>query len=103
MQSVEELEQLLGKHGWHLSLQKRRSRGKRYAYAKRRVIGGPTKTNSRYLAAESKLTALTAETVLRRIHKQADFSTVHEDGNDERTANKRRVLGVETTNGKNLH
>jgi len=60
----EEISSILQQHGWYLSMQIRKSKGKLFAYAKRRKGKG---SQSRYLGAQSKLARLTEEDILKRI------------------------------------
>jgi hypothetical protein len=64
MVTAEQVKQLLNAHGWTLILEPRRSRGKRFAIAKKRHAG---RMLTRYIKAESKFDELTEEDVLRRI------------------------------------
>lgn len=65
MVTREELAAFLQARGWYLDMVVKRSKGKRYAYAKRRQ--GQT-VLTRYLIAESKLDELTEDRVERRLY-----------------------------------
>ncbi len=60
----EELRQVLKMHGWTLEIRARRTSGKRYAYARRRLSG---KVVSRYLGPEDKLHQFDRQTIEQKL------------------------------------